>query len=203
MEELYVRQPNEMDSDGQDGDNNMVWDDSLLVKAYDRAVSDAKGKVRSKYTISQKVHPEKSDKTGWQEGDFCRAVFTDGVEYEAQILNISRNQCVIKYLGYGNEETVHVKDLLVSHGEEAREQQCKIANIDEQSNDYDNDMYFADPMRMGLPSIPPPPPPHVMNALCNVSESEALSSMLMSWYMSGYHTGFYQGLMKSKMEDHK
>lgn len=54
---------------------------------------------------------------GWQVGDHCQAVYTeDGEIYEAKILSIdSDNQtCVVRYLGYGNEEQQSLEDLMPS-----------------------------------------------------------------------------------------
>ncbi|XP_022198876.2 survival motor neuron protein [Nilaparvata lugens] len=176
-----------------------IWDDSSIDKTFDEAMSKAKEKImmKLKYAGSEKVHSKNINKISWKEGDYCRAVYCDGVEYEAEILDISRNQCIIKYFGYGNQQTVDVKELLVSHGSKAREDQCRIsANIDEQFNNIDN-FKKTEHFEMRLPGIPPTVPQHVLKET-SFDESESLSAMLMSWYMSGYHAGYYQGLMASK-----
>ena len=53
----------------------------------------------------------------WKAEDHCRAVFTeDGRLYEAVICSIdnSAGTCVVRYLGYGNEEEQALTDLLPS-----------------------------------------------------------------------------------------
>ncbi|XP_068391573.1 survival motor neuron protein isoform X2 [Eschrichtius robustus] len=52
------------------------------------------------------------------------------------------------------------------------------------------------PFPSGPPIIPPPPP------ICpdSLDDADALGSMLISWYMSGYHTGYYMGFKQSQKE---
>ncbi|XP_030215123.1 survival motor neuron protein 1 isoform X2 [Gadus morhua] len=50
-------------------------------------------------------------------------------------------------------------------------------------------------MPCGPPMIPPPPP---MSP--DMENDEALGAMLISWYMSGYHTGYYLGLKQAQKE---
>ncbi|XP_029074144.1 survival motor neuron protein isoform X2 [Monodon monoceros] len=52
------------------------------------------------------------------------------------------------------------------------------------------------PFPSGPPIIPPPPP------MCpdSLDDADALGSMLISWYMSGYHTGYYMGFKQSQKE---
>uniref|UniRef100_A0AC11CHR1 Uncharacterized protein n=1 Tax=Ovis aries TaxID=9940 RepID=A0AC11CHR1_SHEEP len=52
------------------------------------------------------------------------------------------------------------------------------------------------PFPAGPPMIPPPPP------ICpdSLDDADALGSMLISWYMSGYHTGYYMGFKQSQKE---
>uniref|UniRef100_A0A8C6FZ07 Survival Motor Neuron Gemin2-binding domain-containing protein n=1 Tax=Moschus moschiferus TaxID=68415 RepID=A0A8C6FZ07_MOSMO len=52
------------------------------------------------------------------------------------------------------------------------------------------------PFPSGPPMIPPPPP------ICpdSLDDADALGSMLISWYMSGYHTGYYMGFKQSQKE---
>lgn len=60
-------------------------------------------------------------------GDHCRGTY-EGVEYEAEITSIESDEngdkyCVIKFVGYGNEETLWLADLKPSLGEGARKAQ--------------------------------------------------------------------------------
>uniref|UniRef100_A0A8C4PS00 Survival Motor Neuron Gemin2-binding domain-containing protein n=1 Tax=Equus asinus TaxID=9793 RepID=A0A8C4PS00_EQUAS len=52
------------------------------------------------------------------------------------------------------------------------------------------------PFPSGPPIIPPPPP------ICpdSLEDADALGSMLISWYMSGYHTGYYMGFKQNQKE---
>nr|XP_012418875.1 PREDICTED: survival motor neuron protein isoform X2 [Odobenus rosmarus divergens] len=52
------------------------------------------------------------------------------------------------------------------------------------------------PFPSGPPIIPPPPP------ICpdSFDDADALGSMLISWYMSGYHTGYYMGFKQNQKE---
>ncbi|KAH9370947.1 hypothetical protein HPB48_012250 [Haemaphysalis longicornis] len=150
------------------GDNDIVYkvseddksddllDDETLIKAYNRAV-----------TTTEE----------WKVGDFCRCVYSvDGLCYEAKVKSVDHDTCVIRYIGYGNEEEVYLSELLPSEGKAARQRQTDQAK------------------RENKHSIPPPPVPH--GELPN--SEEALASMLMSWYMAGYHTGYYQGSQEAK-----
>jgi len=68
----------------------------------------------------------------WKLDMFCRAVFQqDGLEYEGIVKSIENSDdgqyAVVQFVGYGNEETLWLKDLLESKGEEARQKQTKEA----------------------------------------------------------------------------
>ncbi|XP_022195803.2 survival motor neuron protein [Nilaparvata lugens] len=152
MKNLFVRNSNEM--------NNAVtrevdiYNDYTPVDMFERAVSNDKDKIKVKYNTGSQNVRSKNNNMSWKKGDFCRAIYTDGLEYEAEILEISKNKCVIKYFGYGDEQTLYINDLLESHGEEARQEQSKIAsNSEEYLND---DMEIAEPLRIGLQAVPPP-----------------------------------------------
>ncbi len=67
--------------------------------------------------------------TQWRVGDFCRALWNhDNVVYEASIQTIAETEdgkqySVVKFLGYGNEESVFNKDLKPSLGSASRAKQ--------------------------------------------------------------------------------
>ncbi|CAG5133214.1 unnamed protein product [Candidula unifasciata] len=111
-----------------------IWDDTVLIKAYDSAVSAVKAQLAEQHPEFAAAHPgtktkkkkrnkSKSKKkksanrgTGkWKAGDLCRAVFTeDGEVYEARILSIDEDAetCTVKYIGYGNEEELPLSSLM-------------------------------------------------------------------------------------------
>lgn len=121
------------------------------------------------------------------------AIYTqDGLVYPANIINIDGNKCTIRYLHYLNEEDKQLDELFEhSEGE-------KIEKIESKSQYHAQKQPFSS--SVFLPPPPPMPIPTVPGASSNVTEDEALHSMLISWYMSGYHTGFYYGLKSSRSE---
>jgi hypothetical protein len=74
-------------------------------------------------------------------GDFVRSTFADdGVDYEAEVLSVNENgNCLIRYIGYGNEERVKMECLVASWGTEAREEQRILAEVDQQSSSAKED----------------------------------------------------------------
>ncbi|KAL3865842.1 hypothetical protein ACJMK2_043191 [Sinanodonta woodiana] len=113
---------------GRDEENDSdIWDDSALIKAYDEAVSVMKAKlsektgeeVENKSTKKKKQKQKKkksrSRNLKWNVGDLCRAVYSeDGTVYEAEIISINEatNTCMVRYLGYDNEEEQAFSELL-------------------------------------------------------------------------------------------
>lgn len=147
-------------------------------------------------------------------GDFCRATYKeDGVDYEAVIVSVDAQQrCLIKFLGYGNEQFTPMKDLISSWGEEFRVAQIEAATLEagtSAEDDIDSNATTINSDResdIGLdtrtprrssnkrksrnpcPPMPPMPP----------TGDDNLHAMLMAWYMSGYYTGVYDAQQKSK-----
>lgn len=125
-------------------------------------------------------------------GDYVRATYEDGLDYEAKIISIDADKetCLVRFIGYENEETVDLNDLLSSWGKNVRKKQMRNAT---------KDLRGGTESKRNLPSFPnssvpipmlPPIPPMLNNT---AEDSENMSAMLMSWYMSGYYTGYYQG----------
>lgn len=124
-------------------------------------------------------------------GDFVRATYEDGLDYEAKIVSIDAESgnCVVRFIGYDNEETVDLNDLLASWGKNVRKSQMRKAAKDVDHNLKRNLSSNLPGTSVPIPMLPPLPP-----MLNDTSEdSENMSAMLMSWYMSGYYTGYYQG----------
>lgn len=137
-------------------------------------------------------------------GDYCRATYEDGVDYEAKIMAITEGICTLKYVGYGNVAEVSIEDLVPSWGKKARKLQSVAAlaesgNPKPTSKKSKSQISFSE-ANSNLSSLPvgfvPPPPP--LPPMLNGEDNEHLSAMLMSWYMSGYYTGLYQGMNKGK-----
>lgn len=150
-------------------------------------------------------------------GDFCRATYKeDGVDYEAVIVSVdSQDVCLIKFLGYGNEQHTPMKELVASWGEEFRVEQIETAtaeagtsgaedldsNASTMNSDREESVVQGDKRsrrrgannkRKSGPHPCPPMPPMPPNG------DENLHAMLMSWYMSGYYTGIYDAQRKAK-----
>ncbi|XP_076179487.1 survival motor neuron isoform X2 [Ptiloglossa arizonensis] len=119
-------------SKGTNEDNEDVWDDSALIKAYDKAVNLAKEEAAKRMGMEilnsqskqksqnskQSRHTNKSYKK-WIVGAPCRAVYSeDGKIYEAIISKIyeGSSTCIVKFVGYGNTEKVDLSSLLESEG---------------------------------------------------------------------------------------
>lgn len=200
-----------------------TWDDTLLIKAYDHSVKLAREELArrialstSKFSINQDDANKSTSEVEemmyniseikYKVGDYVRATYDDGKDYEAKILSINSKAgtCILKYIGYDNQQEVHVCDLVPSWGKKVRRLQFSKSKIDESSD------YFLKSSSVGknlkkesnkkntitVPPLPPIPP---MVASGKKSEdSEHLSAMLMSWYMSGYYTGVYQGMQMMK-----
>ncbi|XP_012718803.2 survival motor neuron protein 1 [Fundulus heteroclitus] len=126
---------------GQSDDSD-IWDDTALIKAYDKAVASFKTALKGEDEPqdSKKTQPGKKRKNNkknqgrkrtnappdkeWQVGDSCNAYWSeDGQLYAATISSIDhqRGTCVVVYTGYGNEEEQNLEDLLseISEADEA------------------------------------------------------------------------------------
>lgn len=129
-----------------------IWDDTLLIKAYEESIRLQKEEVAKemamKTNTKRQTSEEESESSSsnpvvaedFKVGDFVRSTYEDGVDYEAEILTISENgMALIKYIGYGNEQRVKLDDLVASWGLEAREEQKLLAEADNPSNPLEED----------------------------------------------------------------
>ncbi|XP_014249150.1 survival motor neuron protein isoform X2 [Cimex lectularius] len=174
----------------EEGSDDGVWDDTLLIKAYSKAINASEERVHARKAKEKSVNNSSSsskhtndsssaeNERFWKVGMPCRAVYSvDGKEYEATVeeLNYENGTCTVVYVGYENVEEVDIHSLKMSSGEKARKLQDQVKNN----------------FKEGF--IPPPPTIPILDGM-PMDESDAFSAMLMSWYMSGYHTGYYHGL---------
>nr|ANB79054.1 3XFLAG-SMN [Mammalian expression vector pCI-NEO-FLAG-SMN]WMZ41536.1 3XFLAG-SMN [synthetic construct]WMZ41537.1 3XFLAG-SMN [synthetic construct]WMZ41538.1 3XFLAG-SMN [synthetic construct]WPF56458.1 3XFLAG-SMN [synthetic construct] len=130
---------------GQSDDSD-IWDDTALIKAYDKAVASFKHALKNgdicetsgKPKTTPKRKPAKKNKSQkkntaaslqqWKVGDKCSAIWSeDGCIYPATIASIDfkRETCVVVYTGYGNREEQNLSDLLSPI--------CEVANNIEQN----------------------------------------------------------------------
>ncbi|KAL1457738.1 hypothetical protein WDU94_007932 [Cyamophila willieti] len=226
-------------------------DDSELIDAYERAVKLAKQKIIQNRPDLQELESEdgktpnensnqnvnnankfnkskkkkgKNNKSKWSRGKNCRAVFLeDNKEYEAIICHLSpeQDECVVKFVGYGNKETVPLSSIKPSHGPDAvLDQKFRASNCAGSTASELNESFYSPssttcgdsarfipfdssrldnslPANMAMPPLPPP----AFLAGQPLDSTETLSAVLMAWYMAGYHTGRYEasiGLNKNK-----
>ncbi|XP_076748714.1 survival motor neuron [Xylocopa sonorina] len=137
---LFIRGNGNMTS----ADDEDVWDDSALIKAYDKAINVAKEEVAKRMGVEvqnsgqskqkppnfkQSWHTNKPYKK-WTVGAPCRAVYSeDGESYEAIVTKVYENSgtCIVKFVGYGNTEKVELSSLSESKGLQSQIAQQKEA----------------------------------------------------------------------------
>ncbi|XP_036453795.1 survival motor neuron protein 1 [Colossoma macropomum] len=135
---------------GQSEDSD-IWDDTALIKAYDKAVASFKNALKGE----DEMAPPKKEKPGnkrknnkknksrkrcnaspdreWKVGDSCYAFWSeDGNVYAATIssIDLDKGTCVVYYTDYGNEEEQNLKDLL-SDLEDLEEETKKTGEMKE------------------------------------------------------------------------
>lgn len=118
--------------DTSTNDEDDVWDDTLLIEAYDKAVQLAHEEVLRNMQTSEKTKDtsKMKKKTKWNVGDKCRCEYSeDHKYYEADIIDIIEDveMCIVKYIGYENEEKVPLHKLRASKGEVHRKLQIQQA----------------------------------------------------------------------------
>uniref|UniRef100_A0A8D2D851 Survival motor neuron protein n=1 Tax=Sciurus vulgaris TaxID=55149 RepID=A0A8D2D851_SCIVU len=137
---------------GQSDDSD-IWDDTALIKAYDKAVASFKHALKNsdicetsdkpKSTPRRKpVKKNKSQKKNattplkqWKVGDKCSAIWSeDGCIYPATIASVDfkRETCIVIYTGYGNREEQNLSDLLSPTSEVAN-------NIEQNAQENENE----------------------------------------------------------------
>nr|XP_019540322.2 survival motor neuron protein [Aedes albopictus] len=88
---------------------------------------------------------ESGSKRSYNVGDYCRATYDDGVDYEAKILAVDKSgDALIRYVGYNNEQTVAIEDLVPSWGRKARRKQREDAAELATAEDDTNRMEMSD-----------------------------------------------------------
>lgn len=179
------------------------WDESMLIKSYGECVTLGSEDV-AKHIASNTnagatkiLENESSNLIEFNVGDYVRSTYCDdGCDYEAKILSKdnSNGTCLVKYIGYDNEEIVNMKDLLPSWGKKSRRLQFQQTTARWRKDIHGSTVTNK---KILIDAVPPPPPLPTMLAQ-STSDSEHLSAMLMSWYMSGYYTGIYEGIKIAK-----
>ncbi|NP_571266.1 survival motor neuron protein 1 [Danio rerio] len=153
---------------GQSDDSD-IWDDTALIKAYDKAVASFKNALKGEdgATPQENDNPGKKRKNNkknksrkrcnaapdkeWQVGDSCYAFWSeDGNLYTATITSVDQEKgtCVVFYTDYGNEEEQNLSDLL-TEPPDMDEDALKTANVKEtESSTEESDRSFT-PQKSG------------------------------------------------------
>lgn len=113
-------------------------DPTFSSKKEKLATKPAKKKATILSTNTNGISDDKPKESKWKPGMPCRCVYADdGLEYEAVIVRIvDDNDCVVKYLGYDNQELVSLDSLKPSLGKDARAQQIKDARREQTEDSY-------------------------------------------------------------------
>lgn len=109
---------------------------------------------------SKNITVDERPKEGmWRPGMPCRLMYKeDGLEYEAVIVKLVENDdCVVRYLGYENQELVSVESLMPSHGKEARARQITEAMTERVEDNYEPGSPSLDRADLGFSDQMPSP----------------------------------------------
>ncbi|XP_068142873.1 survival motor neuron protein [Drosophila tropicalis] len=199
--------------------NTLAWDDTLLMKTYDESVDlarEALARRLADYTNKQEAaeaasgvadnktesatNASVSPEAVFKVGDFARATYTDGLDYEGSIVSINEDTgtCMLRYCGYENDQEVLLTDLLPSWGKKTRRDQFLQAKAElEQEQSRPKNVAKKPTKKTGNPGLVVPPMPFVPPIITPTGDTidgeQDFVAMLTAWYMSGYYTGFYQG----------
>ncbi|KAI9527776.1 SMN protein Smn1 [Dissostichus eleginoides] len=141
---------------GGQSDDSDIWDDTALIKAYDKAVTSFKtalkgdeepeaskknlpGKKRKNNKKNQSRKRTNADKE-WQVGDSCSAYWSeDGQLYAANISSIDEDKgtCIVVFTGYGNEEEQNLEDLLSEISEADEETNVEVKETETSTEESD------------------------------------------------------------------
>lgn len=158
-------------------------DPSIVQSVAKEATSSAchkkkKNKKKKSKTAKKKqqVQDSRPSSTSWAVGDLCQALYTeDNQVYKARIVSIDSESrtCMVRYLGYGNEEEQSLEDLIpnwivcssvsCSETESETSQQSAPSMRNKRKTQSSSGAWswpgFPTFERAGMP--PPPPPPQL------------------------------------------
>lgn len=93
---------------------------------------------------AEKGTSEIDEKAVFKAGEYYRATYDDGVDYEIKILAVKEGEALIRYIGYNNEQTVPVENLVPSWGRKARRKQREDAAELAADEDHHQQMEISD-----------------------------------------------------------
>nr|XP_047907319.1 survival motor neuron protein isoform X2 [Anser cygnoides] len=163
----------------RESDDSDVWDDTALIKAYDKAVASFKSALKNgecsepsdkqeqrlgmKRKNNKKNRNRKKSNAApvkqWKVGDSCNAVWSeDGNVYLATIVSINqkRGTCVVTYDGYGNKEEQNLSDLLPPANDETNENETPYST-DESEKSFQSPQNKNNCTKSGSKFRTPPP----------------------------------------------
>ena len=119
------------------GNEETVW-------VADLKPSNGEDSRKEQLSLSVKTESDslKTEETeSWKVGDFCRCVYSeDGNEYEAEIQSANEHEgstyYIVKFVGYGNEESVWCDGMKPSEGQEARDKQVKESGTEQSGKEW-------------------------------------------------------------------
>jgi len=149
---------------GSGNDDDEAWDDTALIKAYDKAVGMIKANIAKRNqstnnvvegsesdTQGKKSKKNKNNRTNlvteWKVGNLCQAVYSeDGLNYPATIIKLNPNgqTCTVEYLGYGNREEVNLKELSPLKKKSYKKHSKHMSEDSTEVNGENCDMDFSD-----------------------------------------------------------
>uniref|UniRef100_A0A8C0QAA6 Survival motor neuron n=2 Tax=Canis lupus familiaris TaxID=9615 RepID=A0A8C0QAA6_CANLF len=193
---------------GQSDDSD-IWDDTALIKAYDKAVASFKHALKN--------------------GDISEA--SDKPKSTPKRKPAKKNKSQKKNATTALKQNENESQISTDESENSsRSPGNKPNNIKSKAAPWNSFLPPPPPMSgsglgPGKPGVkfsgppPPPPPPHFLSCwlppfpsgppiipppppICpdSLDDADALGSMLISWYMSGYHTGYYMGFKQNQKE---
>ncbi|XP_069483625.1 survival motor neuron protein-like isoform X2 [Ambystoma mexicanum] len=186
---------------GGQSDDSDIWDDTALIKAYDKAVASFKNALKNGDSSEPSTRSDKpagtkrknnkknkcrkkTNATLLRKNEVDTPYSTDESEPSSRCAaSKPPSRAVPKTAAWNSHFPQFPLPGLGRPGTKVSEAPPFLSG-------------WPPPFPSGPPMIPPPPPMGPDSS----EDDEALGSMLIAWYMSGYHTGYYLGLKQSRME---
>ena len=214
---------------GGGGDQEDIWDDRALIRAYERSIKQVKDKLSSGATTTTATTsaPYRGDEEISDDEEEEDEEDEEEYEDEEEDENLKKKAnpkdwqvgdlCMAIYsedglaypanilsIGEDNKCTVRYLHYLNEEEKSLDELYENVEEVVEEINKLtENTTNKETNIRPPMGFLPPPPPIPLPSLDSKVTQDDALHSMLISWYMSGYHTGFYYGLKNAAQNSNK
>nr|XP_033784906.1 survival motor neuron protein 1-like isoform X3 [Geotrypetes seraphini] len=181
-------------------DDSDIWDDTALIKAYDKAVASFKNALKNGESSDPSVAQEKTPGTKRKNNKKNKGRKKSGAPPFRKNGNetlYSTDESEKSSRSPGNRQQHNPTTPKPAHWNSHSPPVPGLARFGIKHNEMPPFLSgWPPPIPTGPPLIPPPPP----MGPDSCEDDDALGSMLIAWYMSGYHTGYYLGLKQSRME---